>query len=213
MSAKTQHNKAQHNPRIFTLAFLLLASFSLFASAGLNLNVTLTEPANAANSSAGGFTFTFVPTIQNDTGIDATNFSNASIWVANTSALAAGVPGVNWALNQTVNATQALRNATAYSITVSGLSQGNYVWSANVSTNYSGTGGASNFSLTGTNLVSVFNRTFNIDNTAPNSPASVSISSGANVSNGSISYTPSDAVTGVANSTVWVFNNSGNANN
>ncbi len=133
------------------LAFALI----LFASplAFANDIVVGLATADALNTSSQTITFNF--TILNQTGVVGTGFAknitNASIWIANSSPLAGGIPAIIWGANQTVNTTTLQVVAAGGNlISVGGLPFGSYVWNANVTT-----GDESNFSAS--------NRTFTVD--------------------------------------------------
>jgi hypothetical protein len=172
---------------LFFIGILFVASVA-FAT---QLNVLLVFPANNTNASATTVNFVFTPINQNSTlGEGLENFSGATVWITNTTALPVGVSGLVWGVANNTNASD-LQNATQATITA-GLYQGRYSWNINVSTN-----ATSNFSQA--------NYTFTIDNTAPGYFASILPLNGSNQSSTAvdISFVPGDGFTGVANTTVW----------
>lgn len=164
-------------------------------AATTNITVYLNTPATTFNTSSSSLTFNFKIDLLNQT---VENLTNASVWLANTTALPSGVLGVVWGLNQTVN-TSALINASfVNNIAVNGLSEGRYVWNVNGSTK-----DAWNFAAT--------NFTFTIDKTNPLATLQVYPTNATNVSSRFIAFqfTPKDALTGAVNSTLYVYNSTG----
>ena len=172
--------------------------------------VTLNSPLNGSNVSGNSVSVQFTPILYNTTFSDAqaaANFTGAQVWIANVSNLPAGVAGITWGSNQTANSSVVLNNSVN-AVVVSGLSSGTYVFNVNVSDQECPNSACSspNYDFNFSNV----NFTFTIDGNSPNyfvlnSPANRSTLNQAWVL---YNFTVGDALTGVANATTWVVNDS-----